>query len=150
MGEGVLIYAVNSALLPPHIPLQLNSESGPTNMLCIPGKVAVFPETLSSELGGRGSLAREERKISHCFNCCLGPRNLPAPVFCQGDPGPEVLPTCAVSRQGEMTLSTDSSEPSSTASYTLHPFSCLSFPTHFAINPRGKKARGSSCLLVVE
>lgn len=115
-------------------------ESGPTGEVRIPGKAAVFLKTLSSKLGGLGSLGGERRNVSRCFNRCLGPCNLPSSRS-RNPPGCTRLPA-QVPR------------PRSCFTYrdpTFYPFSsCLSSPTHPASIPKGKKARGNSRLLVVE
>lgn len=162
----VPIYAVNPARPPPPRPsstAMLNSGVWPPPgwCACLEGS-SVFQKDLALRTEGQGFPGGVgERNISHCLHCCLGPRNLPSPpVFCQGDPGPEILPAAPQSRRGERKPSAEGLRPRSRFTYcvpTLHPFSFLPpFPRPPCQPPqRGKKkkkkkARGNSRLLVAE
>lgn len=128
------IYAVNPARPPPPRPSStavLNSGVWPPPgwCACLEGS-SVFQKDLAlrtERQGFPGGVG--ERNISHCFHCCLGPRNLSSPpVFCQGDPGPEILPAAPQSRRGDRKPSAEGLRPRSRFTYcvpTLHPFSFL-------------------------
>ncbi|VTJ55411.1 Hypothetical predicted protein [Marmota monax] len=85
----VLNYAVNPDRLLSPAANRLILESGPWGeWRAYLLKDSSVSKTLCSELGGGGFLTDKKRNTSHCFNCCLGLRNLPFPQsFLKGDPG---------------------------------------------------------------